>query len=417
MKFVKVRKLKAVVQNTNLRFITIAFLAIFTFSFAGCSTIDSTATTDGNPASNETAAIVNGEEIKLEEVERAIKQQSNGQESKFAPLELAQARLQVLDSLIQQEVMYQKAVKEETVPTDEEINAEYNKARTESGMSAEEFDKQLKGAGQTEATARESLKKGLAIQKLLEKITGKIEPPKENEIQGYFEGNKDYYTKKRGVRLAAIVIDPANSGEGDPTKNVEEATARANEVQQKLTPENFATLAREYSEDQSKFQGGEIGFFSEEQLQQNFSPQLATAFMDEKFGNGGITPGLNLFGKIYFFKMLERNDKEEEQTLESPGVRQDIADKLVKARKQLLAASYQTIAMNEAKIENYLAEKVVSNPNELSGARPAGAVQPTAAANANTNAAAKTETNAVNTNANTNAASVEKKETEEKDEK
>ena len=417
MKFVKVRKLKALVQNTNLRFITIAFLAIFTFSFAGCSTIDSTATTDGNPASNETAAVVNGEEIKLEEVERAIKQQSNGQESNFAPLELAQARLQVLDSLIQQEVMYQKAVKEETVPTDEEINAEYNKARTESGMSAEEFDKQLKGAGQTEATARESLKKGLAIQKLLEKITGKIEPPKENEIQGYFEGNKDYYTKKRGVRLAAIVIDPANSGEGDPTKNVEEATARANEVQQKLTPENFATLAREYSEDQSKFQGGEIGFFSEEQLQQNFSPQLATAFMDEKFGNGGITPGLNLFGKIYFFKMLERNDKEEEQTLESPGVRQDIADKLVKARKQLLAASYQTIAMNEAKIENYLAEKVVSNPNELSGARPAGAVQPTAAANANTNAAAKTETNAANTNANTNAASVEKKETEEKDEK
>lgn len=402
MKFVNVRGVKARVQNTNFRFITFVFLAIAAITFANCSTYDSTATADGNPASNETAAVVNGEEIKLEEVERAIKQQSNGQESNFSPLELAQARLQVLESLIQQEVMYQKAVKEETVPSEEEINAEYNKARTGSGMSAEEFDKQLKKAGQTDETARESLKKGLAIQKLLEKITGKIEPPKDNEIQGYFQGNKDYYAKKRGVRLAAIVIDPANSGEGDPTTNVEEATARANEVQQKLTPENFATLAREYSEDQSKFQGGEIGFFSEEQLQQNFSPQLATAFMDEKFGNGGITPGLNLFGKIYFFKLLERNEKEEAQTLESPGVRQDIADQLVKARKQLLAASYQAIAMNDAKIENFLAQKVVSNPNELSGARPAGAVQPPKA-NTDTKPAANLEVNTANTNSNAKA--------------
>lgn len=399
MKIVNVRGVKAIVQNTNFRFITYVLLAVAAITFAGCSTYDSTATADGSLASNETAAVVNGEEIKLEEVERAIKQQSNGQESKFSPLELAQARLQVLDSLIQREVMYQKAVKEEFVPTEADINAEYNKARTGTGMSAEEFDKQLKAAGQTDATAREFLKKDLAIQKLMEKITGKIEPPKDNEIQGYFDGNKDYYTKKRGVRLAAIVIDPANSGEGDTTKNVEEATARANEVQQKLTPENFSTLAKEYSEDQSKFQGGEIGFFSEEQLQQNFSPQLATAFMDEKFGNGGITPGLNLFGKIYFFKMLERNEKEEAQTLESPGVRQDIVDQLVKARKQLLAASYQAIAMNEAKIENFLAEKVVSNPNELSGARPAGAVQPPAG-NANTNTAANIEANTANTNAN-----------------
>ena len=56
---------------------------------------------------------------------------------------------------------------------------------------------------------------------------------------------------------------------------------------------------------------------------------------------------------------------------------------LVNNRKQLLAASYQAIAMNEAKIENFLAKKVVDNPNELSGARPAGA--PNARGDANTN--------------------------------
>ena len=78
---------------------------------------------------NETAAKVNGKAITMEEVDRAVKQQAQGQESKLSPLELAGARLQVLETLIQQEVMFQKAEKEGIVPTDEEITAEINKQK------------------------------------------------------------------------------------------------------------------------------------------------------------------------------------------------------------------------------------------------------------------------------------------------
>ena len=88
------------------------------------------------PDLNETAATVNGKAIKLEEVERVIKQQGQGQEAKLSPLELAQARLQVLQTLIQEEVLFQKAEKENTVPTDEEVTAEYNKLKTRAVMSA-----------------------------------------------------------------------------------------------------------------------------------------------------------------------------------------------------------------------------------------------------------------------------------------
>jgi hypothetical protein len=90
-----------------------------------------------------------------------------------------------------------------------------------------------------------------------------------------------------------------------------------------------------------------------------------------------------------------------------PEVRKQATDLLINARKQLLAASYQTMAMNEAKIENFLAKKVIENPNELSGARPAGAATPPPAntdanANANVNANVNANTN-TNVNANTNA--------------
>ena len=103
-------------------------------------------------------------------------------------------------------------------------------------------------------------------------------------------------------------------------------------------------------------------------------------------------------GKIFILKLQDRSDKDEAVNLDSPGVRQQVIDSLINSRKQLLAASYQAIAMNEARIENNLAKKVVDNPNDLSGARPAppaGTTTETPSANAN----AGSVTNLSNANA------------------
>lgn len=383
-------------ENNIKRFLTIAVIGVFAAFFTACGGVAGV----GSPASNETAATVNGKAIKMEEVDRAVKQQAQGQDSKMSPLELAGARLQVLQSLVEQEVMFQKAEKEGAVPTDEEVAAEVNKQKVESRMSAEEFEKQMTAAGFNEAALREQTKRALAIKKLVDKITGRIEPPKDKEITELYAGNPDLFVKKRGVRLAAIVVDPTNGGEGDVTTNEAEANVKLKEVMSKLQQpgSDFAALAREYSEDGSKLQGGDLGYIGEEELKQNFGAQNAAGFMNPAFNVGGVTNVIPLNGKGYIFKLQERIEKEETLTLESPGVRQQVTDLLVNNRKQLLAGSYQAIAMNEAKIENYLAKKVVDNPNELSGARPAGASTPTA--NTNTNTAVPANANAAPANAN-----------------
>ncbi len=389
-------------QKPKYKIFTIAFFAIFTVIFSGCSSIGSTnSSTAGSGQSNETAATVNGKAIKLEEVERAVKQQAQGQESKLSPLELAQLRLQALGSLIQQEVMFQKAEKENAVPKDEEVTIELNKQKTTSGVSAEEFDKRLKEAGETETSLREKIKKRLAIEELIDNITGKIEPPKDKEIEDFYNGNPQAFVKKKGVKLAAIVVDPANNGEGDPTTTEVDAVRVGNEIIGQLRQGvDFATVAREKSEDQqSRLQGGDLGYISEEEMRQSFPPQVVATLMDPKFTVGQILP-TPFQGKFYIFKLQERSDKDENLTLESPGIRGQVTDSLINARKQLLAASYQAITMNEAKIENFLAKKVVENPNELSGARPAGADTP--AVNTNTNAGNVGNGN-LNTNSNTNS--------------
>lgn len=402
-------------QNFKFKFLAASVLAATAVIFGACGGPGASNSANGVDP-NETAATVNGKAITMEEVERAVKQQAQGQESKLSPLELAGARLQVLQSLIEQEVMYQKAEKEGTVPSDEDVNAEINKRKVESRMSAEEFDRQMKQAGLDEKSFRENIKKGLAIQKLVDKITGRIETPKDSEIEAFFKGNPDLFVKKRGVRLAAIVIDPANGGEGDTTTNDEQASLKAKEVLEKLQQpgSDFAALAREYSEDPSKFRGGDLGYLGENELKQSY-PQLATGFMNPEFTVGRITNMVPINGKGYIFKLQERIEKEETLTLESPTVRPQITEMLVNNRKQLLAASYQAIAMSEAKVENYLAKKVVDNPNELSGARPAGVATPAPtnansananAATTNTNAAAPANANTANkpAAANTNAA-------------
>lgn len=353
---------------------------------------------------NDTAATVNGKAIKMEEVEKAVKQQAQGQEGKLSPLELAGARLQVLQSLIEQEVMFQKAEKESTVPTEEEVTAEFNKRKTASGLSAEQFEAKMKEIGENEASARLTIKRALAIQKLTDKITGKIEPPKDSEIEAFYNGNKDAFVKKKGVKLGAIVIDPSNSGEGDTTVDEASSVIKGNEIIKQLQAgSDFAALARENSEDQSRFQGGDLGYISEEEMRQTFPAQTVQALMSPDFTVGRIITA-PIQGKFYILKLQERSDKDEALTLESPGVREQVTTSLINARKQLLAASYQAIAMNEAKIENYLARKVVENPNELSGARPAVPQSPAGNSNTNTNTSAANSNSTVSTsNEATNA--------------
>ena len=120
MNIVYFEGVKATVQQFKFKFLAIAVLAVASIGFSACG--GTTTTPAGNNTGGQTsaptgnAATVNGKAISLAEVERAAKQQAGEQWSKLSPLELAQARLQVLQNLIQTEVMYQKAEAEKTIP-------------------------------------------------------------------------------------------------------------------------------------------------------------------------------------------------------------------------------------------------------------------------------------------------------------
>lgn len=357
-------------QRTAKVTITAIFLAAILLAFGACGG-------SGGGADNKdstVAATVNGKNIMSAEVEQSVSRQAEGKQAQLSQLELAQARLQVLGSLIQREVLFQRAEKEKVLPTDDEITGIINQQKQQSGMTDDDFQKSLTAQNMTMEGLREDARKDIAIKKLQEKYSSKI-TVSDKEVEDFYNNNRQQFVSARGAALAVIIVDPAdNSAQGIQTdaKNDTEAKLKIDNIYQQLKGgADFATVARAKSEDVNSIQrGGDIGFFPEDQLKQaGFPKELIDQFMGS-LQVGSFTEPKLVNGKWYVFKLEEKRLQTENLTLESPGVRQQITQALINQRKEILNAALLEVALNDAKIVNNLASTMLNNPSNL-GLRPA----------------------------------------------
>jgi peptidyl-prolyl cis-trans isomerase SurA len=283
--------------------------------------------------------------------------------------------LQVLSSLIQREVLFQRAEKEKVLPTEAQIDGAIATQKQNSGMTSEDFEKSLKAQNLSMETLREEARKDLAIAALQDKYSGKIEIS-DREVEEFYNNNRQQFVSARGVALSMIMVDPADNsstGISDDAKNDADAKLKIDNIYQQLQGKaDFATVARAKSEDINTLRsGGDIGFATEEDLKSNnFPAELVSSFFGSMQVGDYTQPTRFSSGKWYIFKLAERRLTTENLTLESPGVRQQITQGLTNQRKQLLNAALLDTAINEAKIVNNLAENMLKNPGNL-GLRPA----------------------------------------------
>jgi parvulin-like peptidyl-prolyl isomerase len=335
---------------------------------AGCSNSPANGT-----ANTSAAATVNGKTITLSEVDTIITQQAGDQLKNMSPLEMATARIQALDGLIQQEVLFQRAEKENLLPKDEEITQAINAKKQEMTLTEEEYQKMLKESGQTEDQLRTVARKQLAIQKLLEKTVSNV-TVRDNEVESFYNANKDRFVSPRGVAISAIFSDPRD-GAGqyqDDAKSELEAKTKIDSIYQQLrNGADFAEVARRRSEDQTLLRSGDMGFWDEARLRQAGVPQEVVASLFGSMQPGDITNPLRLEdSRFVIIKLTDRRLQSEPQTLETPGVRDQIKKALVNERQRVLGEALRVVAMNEAKIENYLAQNMLKDPSTLGGLQP-----------------------------------------------
>lgn len=341
------------------------------FLLSACGEGNSTA---GSGGGDDVAATVNGAKILVKDVDRAITQQFRGQEGQLSQLAQAAYRIQALDSLITQEALYQRAQKENIVPSEDDIKKFIQGYKVENGLTEEAFAEELKKTNQTEEQFRDNVKKQLSIQKLYENAQAQLKV-QDREIADIYKANPKQFSIQPGVGLSDIIIDPADNGAKFDAKGDAQAEQRIRDIKTRLNNgADFATIARQLSEHQSAYQSGDLGFLARSQFAD--LPQmmgLPAALGDKLYSMepGDVTePVKDSAGRWHIFKVTGKQTETRDRAQDDPSVRKEIQDAILSQRKQVVDAAIQARARDEAKIENFLAQRMLENPNSFGVLRP-----------------------------------------------
>lgn len=374
------------------KILLLTFVSVLTLTVVGCKGNSSSAgggSSSGSSGGDDVAAVVNGKNIAVKDVDRIITQQYRGQESQLAPLALAAYRLQALDSLINEEVLYQRAQKDNINPTDDEVRQALQRFKQERGLTEEAFANELKQTNQTEEQFRELIRRQLAVNKLYEKLASQLKV-QDREVSDVYNANPKQFSLQPGVYISDIIIDPNDNGTKFDAKGEPAAEQRIREIQTRLkNGSDFATIARQMSEHETYQRSGDLGFLAREQFATLPQAMGLPAALGERLMSlqeGDITePVRDQAGRWHIMKVTGKQTETRDRKLEDPEVRKQISDAILAQRKQIADAALQARARDEAKIENHLAQRMLENPNSFGVLRPApaaGASSPTPQASA-----------------------------------
>ena len=328
---------------------------------------------DGKADNSEAVAKVGSREIKMNQVDSAIKEQlDQAGGGTLTPAELVAARLAALDKLIQEEALFQRAQKDNLVPDDTKVNQEIQRRKQQANLTEDQFQAQMKAAGLSDVEVRDKIRRGLAITALQDAQRTRVAQPTDEEIKKYFGEHQQEFRAERGVVLSVIATDPQNNSLPDDAIGDAPAEQKIKRLYDQLrSGTDFATLATQASEDpQSAVRGGSLGFATEDQLKQIFPTrqELATRLMTMSAGQYTEPIKDPVSNRWFIIKVDQKNEQPRNLTLED--MRANITNAITQQRQGVLWSAFVVNAVNEAGVKNYLAERIVQSPQIISEMKP-----------------------------------------------
>jgi parvulin-like peptidyl-prolyl isomerase len=237
-------------------------LGIFlAFSLAGAELVESI------------LARVNDRLITNSEFQRRVAAASHGPQASSDP---AQLKREVLEDLIKEKLLEERAKEMGVSASDEEIESAVERVKRQYNLATDqEFDAALASSNMTREDLKRQMRQTIILQKVIGRdVTSKLDIS-EDMLRLEYERQKDtLYRVPESARVSEIVIRfPANDA---PAR--EKAVARLEEARAKLEAgTSFADLAKEYSEGNAKDRGGDLGTVSKGEL----LPALDAAVFDD----------------------------------------------------------------------------------------------------------------------------------------
>jgi peptidyl-prolyl cis-trans isomerase SurA len=308
------------------------------------------------------AATVNGRAITYEELDR-----------KYLAAQLASAtvqssddhvttqKLEVLRTLIDGEIMLQRAEREGMLALDAEVEARFNEMRTP--YSEVDFQKQLEKRHMTVEDLKAHLRREVSADKLLNKETTAKISVSDKDISDYYTANQASFRRAEPqLHLAQILVTPtadrsSRNLSGTDAVDDAEAERKIHDIARRLqNGEDFSQLAQNYSEDTSSAAaGGDLGFILESSLEQA-NIELRKTILALRPGQ--VTTVLKTPEGYRILKLVTR-EPAGQRALSDPNVQQTIRETLRTRKEQLLRSAFYEVARNEAQVVNYFAQSVV----------------------------------------------------------
>ncbi len=313
-------------------------------------------------ASADVVARVNGKDITIAQLEKQFQNRLNGAEQPPSAEEAQDLKLQVLNQLINDQILLEMASTAGLSATDAEVDVKFNEFKNQ--YTEEKFKDLLKEQKMTIDDIRNELRKSITIDKLVNKeITSKISVT-DAEIKNFYEKNKESFNLPESYHIAHILVTPVadpdlRNGKNDDAKSPDEAKQKAARLLKEVQGgRDFATVAKESSEDPSSGPNGGDLKFQPLQAIENIDPRLAQAV--QKMRPGETFPQVieTRFG-FHILKLMEK-DAGGQKDLSDPRVQAQVRQAIFNRKDQTLKNAFSEAARNKATVMNYLAERILA---------------------------------------------------------
>src|SRR6266568_1704499 len=316
-------------------------------------------------------ASVNGKEIKRAEVDKYYRTRVNAEGQEPSQEESLSLKLNVLDELINNEILLEKAKKLNLEASDGEVEDKFTEIK--SPYTEDEFQRRLKDQAISVDDLKSDLRRQLSIQKLLNReVVAKISIT-DQDVSDFYNANKaQFNVAEPQYRIAQIVVTPRKEPQirnrkNDDATNEAEAQRKVKMLMDRLNSgADFAQLAMDYSEDMNTAgTGGDLGYVPESALNQS-DPALKRIVLGMKPGQVSLPIAVQPKDgpRILILKLIAR-ESPGLRGISEPQVQQTIRDTLRNRKEQLLRLAYLAIARDGARVANYLAEQVIEAAGKL----------------------------------------------------
>jgi peptidyl-prolyl cis-trans isomerase SurA len=311
--------------------------------------------------------MVDGAPISRAEVDKFYRTQLNPDAPQPSQDEALSLKLNVLDELINNHILLEKAKALGLQAADGEVEDKFTEFK--SPYTEEEFQRQLKARGFTVDDLRGDIRQQLSIQKVINHEVVANITVTDQDVQDFYNQNRaQFNVTEPQYRIAQIVVTPhkdpglRNRKNDDATTPAEAQRKIAALEQQLSSGADFAQIAMDFSEDPaSAGSGGDLGYVPESSLSQS-DPALKKMVMSLKPGQ--ISGVIALRDSFRILKLVSK-EAPGQRDMNDPAVQQSIRDNIRNRKEQLLRAAYLATARNNAKITNYLAQQVVESAGKL----------------------------------------------------